>query len=253
MLERHEHGTILELRLARPPVNALSPALIAALRDAIEEGALGAEALVLSGAPGIFSGGLDVPELLALARPALEEVVRDFFALLRAIAACRVPIAAAVSGHSPAGGAVLALFCDHRVMAEGEYRIGLNEVRVGIGVPPAILAALAMRVGSGRAAQLAVAGRMLPAAEALACGLVDELAPAAEVVPRALAWCRELLALPRGPMLRTRELCRAPLVAACGEREEAVRERFVADWFGDETQTALRALVAQLERKRREA
>ncbi|HPA96781.1 MAG: enoyl-CoA hydratase/isomerase family protein [Acidobacteria bacterium] len=252
MLERHEHGKLLELRLARPPVNALSPALIAALRDAIEEGALGAEALVLSGAPGIFSGGLDVPELLALARPALEEVVRDFFALLRTIAACRVPIAAAVSGHSPAGGAVLALFCDRRVMAAGEFRIGLNEVQVGIGLPSPLLAALAERVGAGRAAQLAVAGTLLPAAEALACGLVDELAPADEVVPRAVAWCRSLLALPRGPMLRTRELCRERLVAACDERAEAVRDRFVEDWFGEETQAALRALVERLQRKGRE-
>lgn len=132
MLERHEHGTILELRLARPPANALSPQLIAALRDAVEEGALSAEGLVLSGAPGIFSAGLDVPALLALERQGLAEVVRDFFALVRALAACRVPVAAALTGHSPAGGAVLALFCDHRVMAAGEFRIGLNEVQVGI-------------------------------------------------------------------------------------------------------------------------
>jgi hypothetical protein len=53
-------------------------------------------------------------------------------------------------------------------------------------------------------------------------------------------------------MLRTRELCRERLVAACDEREEAVRERFVEDWFGDETQTALHALVERLQRKGRE-
>ncbi|MCL4838763.1 MAG: enoyl-CoA hydratase/isomerase family protein [Thermoanaerobaculia bacterium] len=252
MLERHEHGTILELRLARPPANALSPQLIAALRDAVEEGALSAEGLVLSGAPGIFSAGLDVPALLALERQGLAEVVRDFFALVRALAACRVPVAAALTGHSPAGGAVLALFCDHRVMAAGEFRIGLNEVQVGIGLPAPILAALAERVGARQAARLAIGGTLIPAAEALACGLVDELAPADEVVPRAVAWCRGLLALPRGPMLRTRELCRERLVAACDDREEAVRDRFVEDWFGEETQAALRALVERLQRKGRE-
>src|SRR5689334_16771126 len=72
MLTPIQHGPILELRLARPPANALNPGLIAALRDAVAAApAQGARALVLSGADGMFSAGLDVPELLPLDRPAL--------------------------------------------------------------------------------------------------------------------------------------------------------------------------------------
>ena len=249
MLQRHEHGTVLELRLARPPVNALSPDLIAALRDALEEGALQSEAIVLSGAPGIFSAGLDVPLLARLDRPAMTEVVRDFFALMRTLAASPVPLAAAITGHSPAGGAVLALFCDHRVMSEGEFRIGLNEVQVGLTVPSPILVALRERVGARAAERLAVAGRMIPAAEALAIGFVDELAPPAEVVERAVAWCRGLLALPRGPMLRTRGLFRAEVLAEFDELEEAAYDRFLDDWFSEETQAAIAALVERLGKK----
>ena len=249
MLERHEHGTILELRLARPPVNALSPDLIAALRDAVEEGALQSEAIVLSGAPGIFSGGLDVPLLARLDRASMSEVVRDFFALMRALAAAPVPLAAAITGHSPAGGAVLALFCDHRVMSEGDFRIGLNEVQVGLTVPAPILLALRERVGARVAERLAVAGRMIPAAEALAVGFVDELAPPLEVVGRAVAWCRGLLALPRGPMLRTREHFRAGVVAGFDELEEEAYDRFLDDWFSPETQAAIAALVERLAKK----
>ena len=209
MLERHEHGPLLELRLARPPVNALSPDLIAALRDAVEEGGRQAEALVLSGAPGIFSAGLDVPLLAGLGRAAMAEVVRDFFALMRALAAAPVPVAAAITGHSPAGGAVLALFSE----------------------------------------RLAVAGRMIPASEALAVGFVDELAPADEVIPRAVAWCQSLLALPRGPMLRTRDLFRSRVIEGFDALAESAHDRFLDDWFSAETQAAVAALVARLQKK----
>lgn len=249
MLERHEHGPLLELRLARPPVNALSPDLIAALRDAVEEGGRQAEALVLSGAPGIFSAGLDVPLLAGLGRAAMAEVVRDFFALMRALAAAPVPVAAAITGHSPAGGAVLALFCDHRIMAEGDFRIGLNEVQVGLTVPSPILVALRERVGSRAAERLAVAGRMIPASEALAVGFVDELAPADEVIPRAVAWCQSLLALPRGPMLRTRDLFRSRVIEGFDALAESAHDRFLDDWFSAETQAAVAALVARLQKK----
>lgn len=119
MLERTEHGEILELRLARPPANALDAALIAALGEAIEGApASGARALVLSGRR-MFSGGLDVPALLTLDRAGMEQTLRDFFRLMRALAASPIPTIAAITGHAPAGGAVLSIFCDARVMVRG--------------------------------------------------------------------------------------------------------------------------------------
>src|SRR5258708_276928 len=133
MIQTIEHGAVRELRLDRPPVNALSPELIVALRQAIQAApGEGPGALILSGAPGRFSGGLDVPLLLTLDRPAMAALWRDFYALLGAIAASPIPIAAAITGPAPAGGTVLALFCDWRVMAEGDYKIGFNEVQVGL-------------------------------------------------------------------------------------------------------------------------
>src|SRR5690606_5372216 len=137
MLEIVDHGGgVRELRLARPPVNALDPVLVADLRAAVERAeSAGVRALVLSGGPRVFSGGLDVPALLALDRPAMEAFLADLLELLRALATSPVPVIAAVTGHSPAGGAVLAIQCDYRVMAEGDFRIGLNEVAVGLPLP----------------------------------------------------------------------------------------------------------------------
>lgn len=247
MLETIDHGPIRELRLARPPANALDPGLIAALRTALRDAlAAGREAVVLSGSPGRFSGGLDVPALLTLDRAGITEMWRSFFALLHDLAASPVPVVAALTGHSPAGGTVLALFADHRVLAEGPFVVGLNEVRVGLPVPEVLARALAFVVGERRAADLATRGLLLGPEQALRAGLVDELAPASEVVPRALAHARELVALPRAAMLATRALARRPLVAAFGAVDEGLLARVTDQWFSEEAQATLRALAARL-------
>jgi enoyl-CoA hydratase/carnithine racemase len=247
---RHDGG-IHELHLDRPPANALDPELIAALRAAVAAApAEGARALVLSGAPGMFSAGLDVPALLPLDRAAIRAVWLDFYALLRGLAESALPVAAAITGHSPAGGAVLALFCDHRVQAAGDFRIGLNEVQVGIALPPVLHRALARQVGARQAERLAVGGLMLRPEEALAVGLVDEVVAPEGVVAAALAWCRDLLARPAGAMAATRRLARADLAALFGSPAEAAEiDGLVEGWFSAETQATLRALVERLRRR----
>lgn len=255
MLDLQRHDAILEMRLARPPVNALDPALVRALKDTILEApGTGARAIVLSGTPGLYSGGLDVPALLALDRAAMRDFWRDFIGLLGAIGRCPVPVVAAVTGHSPAGGAVLAIYCDYRVMARAAdpakpYRIGLNEVQVGLSVPPAIQYAYRRLLGNHRAERLMVAGAMVDSETALRIGLVDELAAVDEVVPQAMAWCRQHLALPPEAMAETRRLARADLHEMLGQAMSDPSEDFMARWFSAESQAVLQALVAKLKSK----
>lgn len=252
MLERIEHpGSIVELRLARPPVNALDPALITALKQAIEQAPRdGVQALVISGSPGLFSAGLDIPALLQLDRDAMRAFWNDFFGVCAVLARSPIPVAAAVTGHSPAGGAVLAVFCDWRVMARGEYRIGLNEVQVGLTVPDCIQAALRRLVGPYRAERLLVAGAMLDGDDALAMGLVDELTDVDHVVTRALAWLEHLLQLPRQAMLATRALARAELACLFRDPASLPVEAFLDGWFAPEAQATLHALVERLRSKK---
>ncbi len=250
MLDIIRHDTIHELRLSRPPVNALNPALVRSLREAVESApAQGAHGLVLSGAPGMFSAGLDVPTLLQLDRAAFRFFWVDFFGLCAALARSPIPIAAAITGHSPAGGAVLAILCDYRVMARGEFRIGLNEVQVGLSVPECIQAALRRLVGTYRAERLLVAGAMLEAEQALAVGFVDELIDTDLVVPRALAWIGDLLKFPPQAMRETRRLARADLAEVFADPDALPVEQFLDGWFAPEAQTVLKALVARLKSK----
>ena len=245
-----DHHEVRELRLSRPPVNALDPDLLVALRSAVTRAQSdGCQAIVLSGAPGVFSAGLDVPALLALDRVRLTETWQVFFGLLEALARAPIPVAAALTGHSPAGGTVLALFADRRFLAAGPYRVGLNEVEVGLPVPPVLFRALRYLVGERHAAQLAIEGRLVEPAHALALGLVDEVLPPDEVVPAAIAWAQALTRKPATALRETRRLARQPLCDAFDQVGPGFITGVVDQWFSEETQTVLRALVARLKKK----
>lgn len=242
-----EHGAVRELRLNRPPVNALSPDLIVALKQAVLAAPRDrVRALIISGSPGRFSGGLDVPVLLALDHAAIASLWREFYALLAALAQSPIPIAAAITGHAPAGGTVLSLFCDWRVMAEGDYRIGLNEVQVGIELPPTLTATLRRVIGPRHAEHMAVTGALISPQDALRIGLVDELVPPAEVAARALQWCQRLLALPPEAMSGTRRQARADLCSLFERDLEPELQGVIASWWRPETQQVLQALGERL-------
>lgn len=249
MIEIQDHGNVRELRLARPPANALETGILQALISAIGAAPeAGARAIVLSGRPGMFSAGLDVPLLLQQTRAQMIEFWRQFFGAQQAIAASTVPIAAALTGHSPAGGAVLAMHCDYRVMAEGKYKIGLNEVQVGLFPGPIIHGALKRLVGPRQADRLLSGGVLLSAAEALATGFVDRLVPETEVVAAALEWARGMAALPPRALAQTRDMARADLVALTAGLTERDYEAMNAAWYSEETQATMQQLVAKLKK-----
>ncbi len=247
MLQTHNHGAVRELRLDRPPVNALNPDLLRALRAHVDQAAHdGVGAVVLSGAPGRFSGGLDVPALLTLSRDPLRQAWQDLFDLLSTLAHAPMPIVAALTGHSPAGGTVLSLYADHRIMAAGKYVVGLNEVQVGLSVPEFLYRALAHVVGARQAERLAVGGLLIDADEALRVGLVDELVALEQVIPHAIAWAEQMLQRPRTAMLKTRSLARRDLQEAFLTLTPALLDDVVEQWFSEETQSTMKRLVARL-------
>ena len=250
MIEIIEHDVVREIRLNRPPVNALNVPFIVALSDAIKEGIESAKAIVLSGRPGMFSAGLDVPALLQLDTAGTEHFVRSFFGLMELVARSPVPVASAITGHSPAGGTVIVLFTDYRVMCRGKYVMGLNEVQVGLSVPVPIYEALARCVGRRIAERLAVAGPLIKPERAYEVGLVDELEDDAEsTVQAAIDWCTKLVTtLPEPAVSATRKVARADLMALFDNFGDEDIHQFVEGWYAPHTQAGLKKLVEQLKK-----
>ena len=250
MLNIISHGSIREINLARAPVNALNLGLLQALRAALEESVTaGAHGVVLSGAPGLFSAGVDIPALMACDREGVRTFWKELFAVCAAMARSPIPLVAAVTGHSPAGGAVLALFCDYRVMAHGAFKIGLNEVQVGLTVPECIQFALRRVVGNHRAERLLVAGAMLESSAALDCGFVDELVDVDHVVARSISWMEELLTFPQHAMRATRALARADLANVFADPDALPLDAFTDAFLHPDTQFVLQQWMAARQKK----
>ena len=250
MLNITDHGAVREIQLARPPVNALNPELVTQLTDALKSAEQECRAVILSGRDGMFSAGLDVPSLLGMDREAMGEFWSSFHGLLETVARLDIPTVAAITGHSPAGGAVIALFCDTRIMTRGKYKIGLNETQVGLILPPSIHQALVRLVGAHRAERLLVAGALVSPEQAQAVGLVDDLADDFEANrAAALTWCQAHLALPPATMAHNRRLMRESLTRLFDGVTEAYHEAFLDVWFSAETRATLQALVESLKKK----
>lgn len=253
LVQTFERGAIRELRLSRPPVNALDMALCRALIAALDQAAADdVDGVLLSGEGRVFSAGLDVPQLLAHGqdRAALRDGWLSFLGATRALGLSRVPVAVALAGHVPAGGCVLALCCDYRVMARGAdparpNTIGLNEVQVGLAVPEGIQRLLRRAVGPRVAERMLVTGEMVAEEAALRTGLVDALVQPDQVHAHALDWLQSLQRLPRQPMRQTRGLARADIEQALSPEHIDV-DRVIDSWYAPDTQAGLRALAARL-------
>ncbi|MEJ2175445.1 MAG: enoyl-CoA hydratase/isomerase family protein [bacterium] len=164
-----------EVVLEGPGKNALGSALMRQLLDALRSAA--GEAVLLRGAGDAFCAGLNLKEMAALDAAGM----RGFLALLedmvQALYEYPGPTAAAVNGHAVAGGCVLALGCDWRVMtAAAGARIGLNEIAIGARFPPHTWAMVKARVPAASLERVVLGAQLVDPQTALGLGLVDELA-----------------------------------------------------------------------------
>jgi len=182
---------VVVLRLANPPMNALSRALLAELASAA--GAVAADssvrAVVVAGGPKAFAAGADISEFGD--RERAREIADGFRAAFDAVAAIPRPVIAAVGGYALGGGLELAMACDLRVMSD-RARVGQPEILLGVIPGAGGTQRLARLVGPARAKELVWSGRQVGAEEALAIGLVDRVTEPEAVEETARAWAAEL-------------------------------------------------------------
>jgi len=252
MIDVIEHGSIRELKMNRPPVNAMDPGLLKEIRDTVRAAADdGCRAIVLSGREGMFSAGLDLPTLFGLDEDELRDGFEVFFEAMHTVVSSPIPIAAAITGHAPAGGAVFATFCDWRVMADGKFGFGFNEVAVGLTLPSIVYKAIVHAAGSRVAELMSVTGRIVGPREAMAMGLVDWVSQPGEVVAKAIEYCEELIALPRRPMEQTRTMVRRELVEYVGRHHRRDGTFFFEEWGRPETKACLEDVMTKLKERKR--
>jgi len=217
-----EHGESLVVMSAdRPPANAMDLTLLADLLEAIELlKAKGPRAVVLAGRPGFFSAGVDLKAVTGYGPEEQRRMVASINAMALGVYELPFPVVGAITGHAIAGGLVLALCADIRVVSRAG-RYGLTEIKVGVPYPQAAIGVVAAELAPHSARVLALGNELIGAVEGVRLGLFDEMVEPEQVVPRALSLARGLAAFPPDTYARTKRELRgataARLAAAAAE------------------------------------
>lgn len=243
MIEQEDRGGIAILRLEHGKANAFDRALCEEIPRRFEQ-LDGARAVVLTGHGHIFSAGVDLKRAF---EDGPEQTAAFYDALcqtLECVATSPRPVIAALNGHAIAGGCLLALACDHRVMARGTGRIGAPELRVGVPFPPVAIELLRDVVPPRHLRDVVYRARAFEPEEAVEAGLVDETAPPAEVVARAVERAEELGAIPADLFASAKSQLRAPWRQRVRDAA-AENAELRARWGTDETRERVRAHAAR--------
>ncbi len=223
-----------DLVLDGPGKNALGTTMMESIIQRLDE-AKGA-AVLFSGADGAFSAGLNLKEIATLDAPAMARFVELVEQLMERIFTHPAPTVACVNGHAIAGGCVIALCCDHRVMTnDARARMGLNEVALGLVFPPKIFRIASHRVPPRSIHEVILRGALYAPSDALRLGLVDELSGDARATRlSAEARINELAALPRHAYAATKRMLHAGVMTfEAGAYAAALRDTLPA-WTSDE-------------------
>ena len=176
------------VQLNRGKVNAINLEMVEELASVFEsfekDDAVGG--VIITGQPNFFTAGLDVIELYHYDEDKIKSMFIQFGNLHAQMVKFPKPLIAAITGHAPAGGAVFSIACDYRVMADNQkFTIGLNEIKVNIGLSEDIINGYAFWLGKGLATRYLLDGKLMNAEEGHAVGFIDEVAPLEEVLDRA--------------------------------------------------------------------
>jgi len=229
--------SIAVLTLARGKVNAINPDLTAELSGHLAKLAKDPEvkAVILTGRGRFFSFGFDIPEMYDYSNEEFTRFLDSFCRLYKEIFLFPKPLVAAINGHAVAGGCILALACDYRMMVDGPARMSLNEITFGSSIFAGTVEMLRYCVGSRAAETVLLTGRMFDANEALRLGLADELAEAEGFSDQAVQKARGLGQSSGPAYISLKRLLRQSAVDGWSAREaESIRE-FVEIWYSPET------------------
>ena len=245
VITTERRGEVALLRMDDGKANAMQERFLDDFDRALE-GARDADALVLTGARRIFSAGLDLPALVELSRSAIEALMEHFHETMQRTFLWPAPVVAAVNGHAIAGGCVLAMQADRRVMAEGDAKIGINEVQIGLPLPVVVLETFRAQLSPAHLARAAQEGTLFSPAEALEAGIVHATAPAESVEERALATARNLASVGRPAFSAVKGVLRRPAAEAL-ERSRGEDGRAWLDvWFSEPARRRIQEIVARL-------
>ena len=242
---------IAVLSLNRGKSNAINAEMVAELNQMVKniENDDSIAGLILTGKDGFFSAGLDLIELYNYDEETIKNFWIDFLNLVTRLVSFKKPMIAAISGHSPAGGCVLALCCDYRIMAQGKFIIGLNEVPVGIIIPESIFHLYSFWLGQANAYRFLLEGKLMHTQQALSTGLIDEVVNPESILHAAERKMLTYIKLERNAWQQSKKNMRAELLKKVSADPTEMISPMLAQWWSASTRSILKTIIQNLQQK----
>ncbi len=234
-VEKREGNGLLILK--RGKVNALTGAVVDEVRDALDEFEADEEvrAVIITGRDAFFSFGFDIPEFLSYSKEEFTNFLVGFTDLYTRVFTFPKPIVAALNGHTIAGGCMLALACDARIMVSGKAKISLNEIAFGSSVFAGATEMLRFWVGNKNATRMLCSGAMYRAEEAKELGLIDKIAAPEDLIRIAGEAASELGGKHPSAFAHIKMLLRESIAETMKRNEKKSIVEFVNIWYSDHT------------------
>ena len=216
LLDYRLDGTLAVLTFDDGKANAYSHDALDAIGEGLDQAQQEATAVLLAGRPGKFSAGFDLSVMTAGDEP-MRALVSAGAQLALRVFTFPMPVVAACTGHGLAMGAIMLLVCDTRVGADGPYKIGLNEVAIGMGLPHFAVELARYRMPPSQF-DTALLGRTFDPTGAINAGYLDRVVAADDLLESATAEAQALAKLSKGAVAHSKRLARQPLADAIAGR-----------------------------------
>ncbi|HYA15475.1 MAG TPA: enoyl-CoA hydratase/isomerase family protein [Syntrophales bacterium] len=232
---------IVTVKLTRGKVNALNETVVDEITGCLKELAddAGVRAVILTGTGKFFTFGFDIPEFLNYPKESFIRYLTKFTDLYAYLFMFPKPVIAALNGHTIAGGCMLAIACDYRIMVSGKAKIALNEINFGSSLFAGSVDILKLLLGQREAEKAAYTGAMYSAEEAHRIGLIDQISSEAELEAEAKKIARQYAEKDGAAFRSIKKLFRGHTAELILKRERDSILEFVGIWYSENTWRSL--------------
>jgi enoyl-CoA hydratase/carnithine racemase len=236
-LQSTDDQGIVTVTLSRGKVNALNEAVIDEMAGCFKELAVdaGVRAVILTGTGKFFTFGFDIPEFLSYPKESFIRYLTKFTDFCTYLFLYPKPVIAALNGHTVAGGCMIAIACDYRVMASGKAKMALNEINFGSSLFAGSVEMMKLLLGQRMAERLVYTGAMYSAEEAYQLGLIDQISSDVDLAGEARKIAMQYAEKDGIAYRSIKKLLRGPIAEKIMKRERDSILEFVDIWYSEST------------------
>ncbi len=239
-----QHEEVFIITLSRGKVNAINEELVSELSEILKklEYDIKCKSIIITGSGSFFSFGFDIPEFLNYSKEEFFRYLSTFNDLIKQIFMYPKPVVSSINGHCIAGGCIIAIATDYRIMNNERAKISINEIKFGSTLFSSAVEILKYTVGMRNAEKILLSGEMYRAEDAQKNGLVDEICSKDQLMGRSIEVARGYSVKESKAFESLKRMSRINKLETIKRYEEHSLKEFTEVWYSEQTRENLKKI-----------